>query len=491
MLKKFSESKIRYYVENIIVVGLLMYCIKALTDYDNMPWQTWKNQAGAKAVFAMAAVIFIVRRVRLINWQSLLGTVLFVPFVIERFHFWRESPDILAILKPQMAAEWIALMIIIDMLVYGNVVNFAKSINLMFILYAVMTLGMFYRRNGKMEPVLLVIPIFLFALVKLNRERLEWFLKRFTDSWFLIFVYVCVRSFKENPFTGRRYFGYFLDIGPFGIFMVCTLVMAIFALLYAREKYGRKSFFYIASIVWIVASSYMLWIIDTRTILSGVFFLLVFMYVYARKDVSGKALKKRGIIVGITILGIIILCVIGLAVFAGTDSPYWYGKAEGKGLKSLIAPLYMHASRFADAMNINKDATLWQQFVEIVDRLSSGRITIAKAFSPYFNYEGNGPIGLEVQGYWAYNAHNNFVQILLEYGWFTLIEFVTLVIMGLVTAVKRYLKSDRSPIALLPVMWLAAMLGVWCGEVSSIYYPATFFGLMFISRLTAPEGENE
>ena len=124
--------------------------------------------------------------------------------MIERFHFWRESPDILAILKPQMAAEWIALMIIIDMLVYGNVVNFAKTVNLMFILYAVMTLGMFYRRNGKMEPVLLVIPIFLFALVKLNRERMEWFLKRFTDSWFLIFVYVCVRSFREKPFTGRR-----------------------------------------------------------------------------------------------------------------------------------------------------------------------------------------------------------------------------------------------------------------------------------------------
>ena len=273
--------------------------------------------------------------------------------------------------------------------------------------------------------------------------------------------------------------------------MVCCLIMAIFALLYSKEKYGRKSFFYIASIVWIVAASYMLWVIDTRTILSGVFFLFVFMYLYARKDVSQKALRKRGIVVAATILAIIVLCVICLAVFAGTSSAAWYWKASGKGLKSLIAPLYMHASRFADAMNINKDATLWQQFVEIVDRLSSGRITIAKAFSPYFNYEGNGPVGLEVDGYWAYNAHNNFVQILLEYGWFTLIEFVTLVIMGLVTSVKRYLNSDRSPIALLPVMWLAAMLGVWCGEVSSIYYPATFFGLIFISRLMAPESENE
>jgi len=487
MLKKFSESKVRYYVENIIVVGLLMYCIKALTDYDNMPWQTWKNQAGAKAVFAMAAVIFIVRRVKLINWQSLVGSVLFVPFVIERFHFWRESPDILAILKPQMAAEWIALMIIIDMLVYGNVVNFAKSINLMFILYVVMTLGMFYRRNGKMEPVLLVIPIFLFALVKLNCERLEWFLKRFTDSWFLIFVYVCVRSFREKPFTGRRYFGYFLDIGPFGIFMVCTLVMAIFAIIYSKQKYGRKSFFYVMSIVWITASSVMLWFIDTRTILSGVFFLLVFIYLYARKDTSSKALKKRGLVIGGTVLVIILLCVIGLWVMGKTDTNYWYSKAEG----SPMAPIYMHFCRFAYAMDINKDATLWQKFVEIVDRLSSGRITLAKAFSPYFNYEGNGPIGLEVDGYWAYNAHNNFVQILLEYGWFTLIEFVTLVIMGLVTAVKRYLRSDRSPFALLPVMWLAAMLGVWCGEVSSIYYPATFFGLMFISRLMAPESENE
>ena len=114
------SSKGWHIAQNVVVTALFVYCLKALTDYDNLEFQTWKNQASAKAIFAFMAIVFIMRQVKLLNWQSLLATILFIPCIIERMHFWKGSPDIIAILKPQMAAEWLAIMIIVDMLLYKN-----------------------------------------------------------------------------------------------------------------------------------------------------------------------------------------------------------------------------------------------------------------------------------------------------------------------------------------------------------------------------------
>ena len=485
---KIFASKIWYYIQNILVVGLFMYCIKGLTDYDNVLYQTRKNQAAAKGLFAFMAIVFIVRKVKLINWQSLVATLLFVPFLIERMTFWKESPDIINILKPQMAAEWLALMIIIDMIVYKNVNDLFKGVNYLLIVYALLTFGMLYRRNGRMDPVILVFPMFLFALVKMDEEKWEWFLKRFIDSWFLMFVYAVVRSFRETPFNYRRFYGYFLNIGPFGVFMTCAFVAAIFAIIYSREKYGRKSFFYIVSAVWIAVCSYMLWIIDTRTVLAGAAFALIFLFLFGRKDTSKPKMRKRLIILGgIFATGIIVTAVI-LILAQNESSVYWYAKAEG----SILAPLAMMISRFAGALKSSQGANGWETFVNIVDHLSSGRIEIAKGYSEFFNYEGNGAVGYELpSGYWVYNAHCNYVQILIEYGYFTLIETLVFVLMSFVISIKRYFKSGKKVIYFMPVLWLAAMLGVWLGEVNSLYYPVTFFGFMFMVRLFVPDDLKE
>lgn len=480
------NNKIWYYIQNVIIMGLFMYCVKGLTDYDNEFYQTWKNQAAAKAIFAFMAIVFLVRKVRLINWQSLVGTLLFIPFFIERMHFWRESPDILNILKPQMIAEWLALMIIIDMILYKNINNIFKNMNILLLLYFALAFGMIYRRNGQTSPIILIFPMLLFMLIKMDKERWEWFLKCFINGWFGIFTYVVVRSVVENPYDGRRYYGYFLDIGPFGIFMTCALVMAIFALMYSKEKYGRKSIFYAVSVIWIAVAAVMLWIIDTRTILAGTFFALAFMFVFARKDTSKKQLIKRGLLIGGVIVVIIALVVIGLFALRKTSNYDWYASA-GDGL---LSPIYMHACRLAYAMNEMTGDTFGEQLISVIDKLSSGRISIAKAFSPYFNFEGNGPLGLELEnGYWAFNAHNNFVQILIEYGYISLIEMSVLVIASLVQMIRKYLKSEKKAVDYLPILWISAMLGVWCGEVSSLYYPATFFGMMFIVRNLIPADE--
>lgn len=487
---KIFQSRIWYYFTNVVIVGAFLYCIKALTDYDNMEYQVWKNQAGAKAVFAFTAVVFIVRKVRLINWQSLVATLLFSLVVIERFTFWKESPDILAILKPQLAAEWLSIMIVIDMILYKNINNLFGKLNYALILYVLLTVGMLYRRNGKMEPMMLVFPFFLFVLVKLSDAEYERLINRFTDGWFGAFVYVTIRSLIENPYSGKRYYGYFLNIGAFGTFLSCCFVVALFALIYSKEKYGRKSLFYVISVIWLLSNSVMLWITDTRTILVGVGLALLFMFFVGDKSLD-SAKRKRRFIIFLVFVAIVIGLAI-LSVYLCKQHKYKYWRKKYLKTTGFLSPIMLYMFRLAKILNGKANNCFSNMFLNIVDALSSGRLEIAKNYSQYFNFEGNGPIGFELpSGYWVYNAHNNFVQILVEYGYITFAELLSLIVVSLTKMIRKFMQSGKKALLILPVLWIIMMLGVWIGEVSSLYYPVTFFGMMFICRSLIPDSEEK
>lgn len=489
-ISKDNREKIVKYIINIITVALMVYCIKALTDYDNMIYQTWKNQTIAKAVCAFIIIIFLMRKLKAVNWQSLVCTLIFIPIWIERMTFWKESPDILIILRYQIVAEWLAALIIIDMMLYKGVNDFYTKKNWLFVLYIALTIGMLLRRNGRIDPILLVIPFLLFMLVLTSEEKWEWFLHRMTDSWFFTFLYVAVRSLKEYPYKGGRYYGYFLNIGPFGMFMSCAFIMAFFAMMFSKKKYGRKSFQYCLSVLWIIGSAIFLWMIDTRTLLFGVAFAFISLFFLGRKDIGKKkTLTRLAILLGVVVI-LIVSFIMMLKCVGGdglTNSHTAFRKWKNAGL---LSPFVGIITRFKlMARDITGD-TLGARIASALDLFTSGRISIAKAFVPYFNYEGNGPIGLQVEDYWAYNPHNNYIQVIVEYGYITAVEYFTLFVSSFVIAIKTYIKN-RELKNLFPIMWLSMTLGLWLGEASSLMYPATFFSMLIICRFICLRNNSE
>ncbi len=484
-VNKAFSSKIWYYIENILVVGLLFYCIKSLTDYDNVYYQTWKNEAAAKAILAFTAIVFIIRKVKLLNWQSLVATLLFGAVVFERMHYWADAEDILAVIKPQMATEWLTLMIIIDMILYKNVNNLFKGVNYLLILYVLMTFGMIWRRHDRMDPIVLVFPMFLFALVKMDEEKTEWFMRRFIDAWFISFIYVVVRSFKERPYEGFRYYGYFLNIGPFGIFMICCLTVAIFAFIYTKNKYKIWNISCSFCLVWILSIIYMLWIIDTRTILVGVFFCLSTLFLFVRKKTTTRILLFRFMVLGFIVAIIVVGCIFLIKICMNVSDEWLSQNFAGN-----LSPIVHYIIKFKAMGKTDASLPLKQQLFSIVDIFSSGRLSIIKEYSAFFNFDGNGPIGLEIENfnnYWAYDAHNTYVQFLVEYGYMSLFELLTIIILSVISIAKAWLLNKKAIYRLLPLLWISSMLGVWIGEASTFFYPITFFGIMFIARLLPQE----
>lgn len=478
-INKLTSSKLWYYIENILVVSLLFYCIKSLTDYDNVYYQTWKNTAAAKAILAFTAIVFIIRKVKLLNWQSLVATLLFGIVVFERLHFWADSEDILNAVKPQLAAEWLSLMIIIDMILYKNVNNLFKGVNYLAILYVLMAIGMIWRRHDRMDPIVLIFPMFLFALVKMDEEKNDWFIRRFIDGWFVAFVYIVAKSFRERPYDGTQYYGCFLNIGQFGIFMVCCFSVAVSTIYYCKNKYGRKSLGYLAAIIWMISSLYMLYIINTRTIMIGVLFCIITLYIYARNNTSKKIIISRWITV--TSLFVILSAVIVLTFkFCSTVSDQWI-ETHSNGF---LAPLTKNIAKIRWIMNAEVASYSENDLYKLIDKATSFRLSIWKNYASYFNYDGNTAEGFYMANvdYWVYGAHNTYIQILLEYGYLSIIELLLLVLITIIKNVKSYLSNKKTTTSFFAMLWLGAMLGVWLGESNTFFFPISFFGYMFVAR---------
>ncbi len=485
---KFTSTIFWYYVKNILVVGLLFYCIKSLTDYDNVYYQTWKNEAAAKAILAFTAIIFIIRKVKLLNWQSLVTTLLFGAVFYERMHFWADAEDIWNAVKPQMAAEWMTLMIIIDIVLYKNVNDLFKKTNYLLILYIVMTIGMILRRHDRLDPIILIFPMFLFALVKMDEEETEWFMRRFIDGWFISFVYVLVKSFKNHPYDGGRYYGCFLNIGPFGIFMACCFTIIIIALYYIKENYGRLSFPYFITWIWLLFDLYMLYLIDSRTSFSGILFCLAFLYLFMRKNSSRSKIIYRSVLLIVLFVSLFVLAFLAFSVcskICSDISDEWL-QSHSTGI---WIPITTIIERFRWVTYKELYHSSGNRLFDIFDALSSWRLTIWNRYFDFFNYDGNSSIGFEIDdGYWVYSAHNTYIQFLVEYGYLSLAELLLTIFVSIFVSVKSYLcRSSRAPM-ILPGLWLVSMLGIWIGESNTFFYPITFFGFMFIARML-PQAE--
>ena len=459
-------------------MSLFCYCIKHLLDYIEAYYQVWKNETAAKAIIAFTLIIFLIRKVKLFNWQSLLATAVMTLVVIERHHSLIDSPDLFNAVKFQIIAEWLTLLIIIDMIIYKNINNLFSKTNYLLIVYAFLSLGALYRRHDQMGPIVLVFPMFLFALIKMDKEKSEWFMHRFIDGWFLSFIYVCIRSFKETPYTGEQYYGYFQMPGPFSIFVICCLTVSIVSFFYSKSKKGLKSIFTVISLLWIISCLLMIWIIGTRTSFVGVAFCIITMFLFCRQNITKKKMLLRSIFL-IIIFSLLFVFTISLPSICAKIPIEWVEENQS----GPFAPLANNIYKIQWATITSEGFTLKQKIFRYIDIFSSIRLTILLNYIPYFNFDGNGPLGIMIEDYYAYSAHNTYAQYLIEYGYITFVELIVIITMSVVISIKKYIKRGQNSVDLLPMLWFSSMLGVWFGESETFFYPITFFGFMFIARL--------
>ncbi|MCQ2522727.1 MAG: hypothetical protein MJ123_00185 [Lachnospiraceae bacterium] len=491
-----NSGKFQKYILNIFYVILPALSIVFFCDYNDRVYQIDKDYAVAKAVLAFMIYIFLIKKVRLFNWASLAITVALIPIHYLYRAKYILSVEIVRNLDVEIWSRWLFLMILVDIILDFRKKDLKKELKRFslpaVILYLAMFIAMIICSHGRTEPSFLIIPLLMWFIVPISKDDYKNILYRFCDSWVVAFIYIVLKSFITNPYTGGRYYGSFVNIGAFGIFIGGCFAAAVFRLIDSKKRFGYKSYQFILSAVWMFLILIMTGLVNTRTLQFGILFNLIFFFISASENADRKKIIRRAVIVGSTIL----VGVAAIAVLAylcrGMDSIKWAHRAtKTTGFESIKAFVIAHLAALTEnTTTFYTDDLKVGSLVNALDKLTSGRITLCMLFAKKITFLGSVGDGIQVGYYYAYNAHNAYIHDLYVYGILGGGLQIVWLIYSFVVLLKRWMKK-RSLEVTFALCFLTALLGMMFGEIFTLYYCVMFFTMLSAKCVFYKENQGE
>ena len=489
---RFWNLKYLKYVTNILCSFFICVGIKWLTDYDSEIYQAYKDAALAKAIMAFLALLFIVRKVKPLNLSSLVATVI---VAIGGHYYIQEminSPDVLLSRKPWIVNAWLIVIILIDAFRYHKFEQIKINKPLAVMLFWGTTFWMLKNSNGSSEGTVMLVVFGLLFTTPLTHEEWQNLLKRLCDGWFCVSVWLIAKSLiYYYPYETERFYGCFLNIGPFGIFLLCSMIVSVYGIYYllgqtdsvenGKMEHLLRHFMLFVNLFWLGLILMVFVMTRTLTMFIGMLFVVIALFFFGRKKTDKKHLLIRfGILLGIIAVSV------GIVIYIIHNVQdlmvQWKGLLEKHPNNPIIYFIY----RLVRAINLGTDANFLEStglspFWGVLDTFSSFRVYIWKHFMEAFNFFGNPSGGFEIQyyDYFAMNAHCEYIQTIYRFGYIGGFMNITLFVYGAICSVRQYMKTKEIT-WLFTFMWLFGMFGAWTGEVSSIIYPVTFTGLFLL-----------
>lgn len=482
-----DEKRIKYIKEiafEIACTTCLVLTLLLLCDMGNAISQGQKNIFAAKAILTLAIYMLFIQRPRLFNWQTLAVSLLYLPIGYAYRMRYSMAPDLFNRDKVVVWIVWVALLIVTDMYVYKKVNPLQKFNTKALAIYALMTITMTFYRNNRTLPAILIL-MFVFYLIPLNRFQWKRIINQFCNAWLITFIIILFRSLKNNPEvnTGEgfgRWYGDFVNIGDFGLFMACVTVVFLYKLYQTQKRSGFISIPYALHLLFLIPIIWTILRVSTITMYIGIACIFVMIYILITKNGQARETVKR--FIGV-IMGLFALIIIGLAILKAlsyTDIDYWQQVLlEGNAFQKPIATIIHRAHYMFDDPGTFANCGIFEpdSFINYLDLFSSGRLSIIKTFSEYFNFIGNTSDGLQVGEYFAYNAHNAYAQVIYEYGYIGGGFFIVWLVYSTVASMLQFIRTRKS-IKLFLCMWMAMTLGVLMGERVNLYTPIIMMTLM-------------
>lgn len=482
MNKKPTVNNFLYPLENIISIACLTCMLIFLCNMCNEMYETLKNIWAARAFLMFTLFMCILQKVKLLNWQTLVASLLYWPIAWQYRVRYLIAPDYFNRDRVVVWIVWLALLIVVDMFVYKKVNPLSKINPTFLFVYALMSVTMVFYRNNRTQPIIFAL-FFLFYLIPLNQQKWERVVNQVCCSWLIAFFIMLYRSLKNNPEVSPsvgRWYGDFLNIGDFGLFVACTVTILLFKLYQIRQSAGRKNLPYVFCILCLLPVVWTVFRVSTITMFIGILFLFLMGYVL----LSGKSTPRHALLrclsVGMAICVIGVVGFLSLYLLSKTDKAYWKQiMFEGNTFLKPLANLIHRAHYMFDETRTfaNSDVFAPGSLINYIDLFTSGRLAIIVTFAKNITFAGGPAPGLQVGDYYAYSAHNTYIQILYQYGLFGGGCFIFWLLYSTIASAKLYLKQHKTTQILLCI-WMAITLGVFLGEAVTLYVPIVISTLL-------------
>ena len=484
----------------LIRVGLYTFCFIGLivhfNEQENVVFETEKALQRDIALLFFAVILLILQQVKWLNWQSLVVTVAFAPAAVFNVLRFSGSGDLLVPGILEQIALWLELMLITDMVVTKRVRRF-KHLNsgLLLFLGAMIVLLFTFRAPGFAVPN--AYPLFiLLCLIPVNRDEWSRLLSGLLNAGVLCFIQAIIVSQAVNPINFSngdvgRWYGYFLNIGTFGQYLGVQTVLAVCSLVRTKNRHGRLNPMYFLSILWILCAVVVAVINGVSNYIVGLSFLLLTLFVFGfgkKKANAGKGILLRGLICLLLIVaGAVGLLFLVNYLSTGYDrdkliqfamqTPLKYFPAGVEVLAFKLEVVHQFKSILFHGMSITA-TFIKSPLLMFLNTLGAGRLFIWREYLNHTSFMGNSG-GEIVADYFALTAHNEYIQLLYEFGFFAGAVCIIFYIASFIASIVNYVK-ERSDIFFMPMAFMAMMLGMWTGEMSNIFFVLTFLSTLLI-----------
>lgn len=481
-----DNEYLRFLYEKIIdilcvlcLTGTLLY----LCETQNVLYQSNKNVSASKAILLFTVFLFITQRVRLFNRQSLIATLLYLPAGYAYAVRYAESATLFERDRIVVLIVWFAIMIAVDMAVYHKRNSLHRFRFQSLMVFGFMTLAMTFYRNDRTYPVIFILA-FLFYLIPLDGQGWQRLINQFCTTWLVTFFIILYRSWKNNPEVDTiegagRWYGDFLNIGHFGLFIACVVVVILYKLHQSGKRYGRLSIPYAFYVICLLPILWTVFRVSTVTMFIGIAFVFLMYFILLGGKCTVQKVLRRFIFAA---LFLFFLLIIGYAVLMGlshTDADYWKTiMLEGNVFIKPVANLIYRAHYMFDETRTFADSEIFRpgSFINYVDLFTSGRLSLIKVFAEHFSFTGGPSEGYQVGTYYAYSAHNAYTQVIYEYGYLGGGAFILWLFYSVIAGVRQYIREQKTTQFLICI-WMAMTLGVLLGEVINLYTPTIFMTL--------------
>ena len=303
-----------------------------------------------------------------------------------------------------------------------------------------------------------------------NNSRRDLLWECFKKSVRISFIVMSLVSFLFRPmYEGVRYSGIFTNPNTFGLYLF--IIFSVFmsdldweVVTGMRMRKCIRTYFCIALVLFYLSAS------QSRTAMLAVgmifFMWVVFKVQRAVKTHAWRSFLKN--VLGVICFSVALFPVFRLGavhipdilntplVFEGEDlylsdggKIYDYGEMIVKEGADDIERVMEKEEGREDLMLPSSPDNVWERFFSVLENIdginaiTSGRIGIYKGYIRNLNYEGHSFISLMVDGSRESHAHNNWLQFGYTYGYFGMLFYAIVTVLGVGMSIKFYIKRSR------------------------------------------------
>lgn len=444
--RKFDNYSNIYNIFVFVIMAFLSFEIVRNVVYcAESEFQMHRDIYTFKAAAFFLVLILIIRRENLFKLPYLFTVIGYGIYMYRNMTIYTPEdygPDLSNWHLQILIANGIFLLTFIDFAL--NYKNRAKAARMNWYGLATIGIGVIFLGINYSYSRIFLFPLMALFMTDMTKKTWRRFIDAFAIGYYLAFLYVFTNSYLtiQDLFKGH-YYGTFLNVATGQAFCVGAVICAIYGILRARELNIKALL--VTSAVLIPYPVFAVVLFNERSGYLSLFLVAAFLAVFFRyDDIKRAGWQKRAFISVGVLAAIIAVSVVGLVIFAHSDTQKLKEFLFYNVNEDLAYTVDMYMRRAQGLINMESSLHIIPDgsWLIPIDNLSSWRLSYWVNSFERTTLWGDGMLYVGNEFFESTNPHSTFVSMYRMYGYIGGTLFFGWTMTTFVKIIRKILKGE-------------------------------------------------